>query len=186
MTWGQRSSSFYQRLLGKPGGKPIVKQLERCGPAGGSNDEQARGVERPADFVHKTRIALNRSGRSAVRCTESTRATGMTNRQEVKVQTWGPNVGNPTPMRQGPGTGALVPAQKDAKRCGAREGRSDGSHRCVAVQTKVKRRKAAASGKPARSGEAQYTLEMQLYWRQDGHEVCWSYPGASAGSPLRR
>ena len=59
-------------LARKPGGKPIVKQLERCGPAGGSNDEQARGAESPADLVHKTRIALNRSGRSAVRCTEST------------------------------------------------------------------------------------------------------------------
>jgi len=47
----------------RPGGKPIVKQLERCGPAGGSNYEEARGAESPADFVHKTRIALNRSGR---------------------------------------------------------------------------------------------------------------------------
>jgi four helix bundle protein len=45
--------------LGKrPGGKAIVKQLERCGPAGGSNYEEARGAESPADFVHKTRIAL--------------------------------------------------------------------------------------------------------------------------------
>ena len=31
---------------------------ERCGPAGGSNYEEARGAESPADFVHKTRIAL--------------------------------------------------------------------------------------------------------------------------------
>ena len=45
-------------LARKPGGKPIVKQLERCGPAGGSNYEEARGAESPADFVHKTRIAL--------------------------------------------------------------------------------------------------------------------------------
>lgn len=42
----------------KPGSKAIVKQLERCGPAGGSNYEEARGAESPADFVHKTRIAL--------------------------------------------------------------------------------------------------------------------------------
>jgi four helix bundle protein len=42
----------------KPGGKTIAKQLERCGPAGGSNYEEARGAESPADFVHKTRIAL--------------------------------------------------------------------------------------------------------------------------------
>jgi len=42
----------------KPGGKSIVKQLERCGPAGGSNYEEARGAESPADFIHKTSIAL--------------------------------------------------------------------------------------------------------------------------------
>ena len=45
-------------LARKPGGKAIVSQLERCGPAGGSNYEEARGAESPADFVHKTRIAL--------------------------------------------------------------------------------------------------------------------------------
>ena len=33
-------------------------QLERCGPAGGANYEEARGAESPADFVHKVRIAL--------------------------------------------------------------------------------------------------------------------------------
>jgi four helix bundle protein len=42
----------------KPGGKAVVKQLERCGPAGGSNYEEARRAESPADFVHTTRIAL--------------------------------------------------------------------------------------------------------------------------------
>jgi hypothetical protein len=31
----------------------------------------------------------------------------------------------------------------------------------MTVQTKVKRRKASALGKPARSGEAPYTLEVQ-------------------------
>jgi four helix bundle protein len=45
-------------LAKRPGGKAIAKQLERCGPAGGSNYEEARGAEGPADFVHKTRIAL--------------------------------------------------------------------------------------------------------------------------------
>ena len=45
-------------LGGRPGGKTIVKQLERCGPAGGSNYEEARGAQSPADFTHKTRIAL--------------------------------------------------------------------------------------------------------------------------------
>jgi four helix bundle protein len=46
------------QLAKKPAGRTIVKQLERCGPAGGSNYEEARGAESPADFVHKTRIAL--------------------------------------------------------------------------------------------------------------------------------
>jgi hypothetical protein len=110
----------------------------------------------------------------------------MTNRQEVKIQTGGPDVGNPTPMRQGLGTGAPVLLQRDAKRCEAREGRSGGSRRCVTVQAKAKCRKAAASGEPASGGKARYTSEMQLYWHQDGHEVCWPYPGASAGSPRKR
>jgi four helix bundle protein len=40
------------------GAASLVKQLERCGPAGGANYEEARGAESPADFVHKVRIAL--------------------------------------------------------------------------------------------------------------------------------
>jgi four helix bundle protein len=45
-------------LAAEPGARSIVKQLERCGPAGGSNYEEARGAESPGDFVHKVRIAL--------------------------------------------------------------------------------------------------------------------------------
>jgi four helix bundle protein len=45
-------------LVDRPNGKNIVKQLERCGPAGGANYEQARGAESPADFIHKVRVAL--------------------------------------------------------------------------------------------------------------------------------
>ncbi len=41
----------------KPSGNAIVRQRERCGPAAGSNHEEARGAESPADFAHKTRIA---------------------------------------------------------------------------------------------------------------------------------
>ena len=41
----------------QPGGKNLIKQLERCGPGGGANYEEARGAESPADFVHKVRIA---------------------------------------------------------------------------------------------------------------------------------
>jgi len=45
-------------LSKQPGATSLVKQLERCGPAGGANYEEARGAESPADFVHKVRIAL--------------------------------------------------------------------------------------------------------------------------------
>ena len=45
-------------LSQQSGAKNIVKQLERCGPAGGANYEEARGAESPADFIHKVRIAL--------------------------------------------------------------------------------------------------------------------------------
>ena len=50
----------------------------------------------------------------------------MTNRKEVKIQTWGPDGGNLTPrvtraLCEGVGRGA------------AREGASGGSHRCMTV-----------------------------------------------------
>jgi four helix bundle protein len=45
-------------LCQQPGATALAKQLERCGPAGGANYEEARGAESPADFVHKVRIAL--------------------------------------------------------------------------------------------------------------------------------
>jgi len=45
-------------LARQAGAASMVKQLERCGPAGGANYEEARGAESPADFVHKIRIAL--------------------------------------------------------------------------------------------------------------------------------
>ena len=45
-------------LADRPNGKNVVKQLERCGSAGGANYEEARGAESPADFIHKVRVAL--------------------------------------------------------------------------------------------------------------------------------
>ena len=69
---GRPGDDIAERLLGlaaavvklvaalgeQSGAKSIVKQLERCGPAGGANYEEARGAESPGDFVHKVRIAL--------------------------------------------------------------------------------------------------------------------------------
>ena len=45
-------------LSEQPAARSLVKQLERCGPAGGANYEEARGAESPSDFTHKVRIAL--------------------------------------------------------------------------------------------------------------------------------
>ncbi|MBN4050187.1 four helix bundle protein [Desulfobulbus sp. AH-315-M07] len=45
-------------LVNAPSAKNLAKQLERCGPAGGANYEEARGAESPADFVHKVRVSL--------------------------------------------------------------------------------------------------------------------------------
>jgi len=72
MGWRRKGDDIAERLLDlgaavvrllpalskKPGGKAVAKQLERCGPAGGANHEEARGAESPPDFIHKTRIAL--------------------------------------------------------------------------------------------------------------------------------
>ena len=59
--------------------------------------------------------------------------TGMTNEQEVKVQTRGPDRGNPTSRRQGLCCGVTTALAKGNQRREAREGRSERSHRCVAV-----------------------------------------------------
>ena len=64
-------------------------------------------------------------------------ASGMTHRKEVKVQTRGPDEGNPTPRRQGRWSGATSPSPlagaRWALRRRAREGTSDGSRRCMTV-----------------------------------------------------
>ena len=49
------------------------------------------------------------------------------------------------------------------------------------LRAKAKRCKASALGKSARSDEALYSSETQVYWRRDCVEVCWSYPWRPAG-----
>lgn len=70
----------------------------------------------------------------------------MNNRQEVKVQTRGPDRGNPTPRRQGrrPHTGLEPVRGRLVEVIGARPSRA-----------RAKRRKAGAAGKSAPSDEAQ-------------------------------
>jgi hypothetical protein len=59
----------------------------------------------------------------------------MVNRQEVEVQTRGPDGGNPTLRRQGRRSGKPGPFRWHDKRRKAREGRSSGSRRCVTVSS---------------------------------------------------
>jgi hypothetical protein len=101
-------------------------------------------------------------------------AIGMANRQEVRVQTRGPGGGNPTPKRQGRGA------------MGVQVGRPARARLVEVIgawpfRAKAKRRKASRAGELAGGSEAQYPSEFGVYWRRDGHEVCWSYPRRSAG-----
>jgi len=41
----------------QPNGGNAARQLERCGPAAGSNYEEARAAESRADFIHKLSVA---------------------------------------------------------------------------------------------------------------------------------
>jgi len=81
----------------------------------------------------------------------------MTNRQEVKVQTRGPDRGNPTPRRQ-----ERWPGYPGPRRASPQWANGSGPAReCLvevigvhSVRIKVKRRKASGKGEPASSGEA--------------------------------
>jgi hypothetical protein len=74
----------------------------------------ALGIARATLYRRKRRVAEEAvlstgelGGRSSVAvCGQGTVAIGTTNRQEVQVQTWGPDGGNPTPRRQGREPGA--------------------------------------------------------------------------------
>ncbi len=44
---GRRGISLLPALGDKPGGKNLINQLERCGPGGGANYEEARGGREP-------------------------------------------------------------------------------------------------------------------------------------------
>ena len=57
--------------------------------------------------------------------------SGMFNKQEVQIHTWGPGKGNPTPRRQVQCCGGPRLDQRDAKRWEAREGLCGRSRRCV-------------------------------------------------------
>ena len=80
--------------------------------------------------------------------------SGMDNKQEVKVQTWGPDRGNPTPRRQVHCCGEPRLTQREAKRWEAREGMCGRSRRCVNLSNESEALlKAYAADEPALSGE---------------------------------
>jgi hypothetical protein len=82
--------------------------------------------------------------------------TGMFNVQEVKIQTRGPDRGNPTPKRQGLCRGAPRLSGRDAN---AQRPARDSLKEVIGAwrnRMKVKCRKAHAMGKPAHGGNAQY------------------------------
>jgi hypothetical protein len=87
--------------------------------------------------------------------------TGMYNEQEVKVQTRGPDRGNPTSKRQGPccGTPRLEGRDANARRP-AKGGLKEVIDACR-NRTQVKRRKAVSADEPAVSGEVQNLSEPQ-------------------------
>ena len=112
----------------------------------------------------------------------------MGNRQEVKIQTQGPNGGNLTPKRQGrrPGAYRVHVSRRTVGSCvSARGGLVEVIGACPS-RTKVKRRKACAAGEPALSGEARYPPELRMYWRRDVHEVCCHLPGEICRVPRKR
>jgi hypothetical protein len=87
--------------------------------------------------------------------------TGMTNEQEVKVQTRGPDRGNPTPRRQGLCRGAPRLSGREAN---AQRPARDGLKEVIGAwwsRTRVKCRKACATDKPADGGYVQYLSVSQ-------------------------
>jgi hypothetical protein len=82
--------------------------------------------------------------------------TGMFNVEEVKVQTRGPDRGNPTSKRQGLCRGAPRLSGRDANAQGPARGGLKEVIDARRNRMKVKCRKAYATGEPAHCGEAQY------------------------------
>jgi hypothetical protein len=86
---------------------------------------------------------------------------GMNNKQEVKVQTRGPDRGNPTPRRQVRCCGLPRPEREDANIARPAKGRAVEVIGAQQFRTKVKRRKAYLVDEPAPRGEVQSLLETR-------------------------
>ena len=100
------------------------------------------------------------------------RVTGMFNVQEVKVPTRGPDRGNPTSKRQGLCRGAPRLSGREAN---ARRPARGGPKEVIDAwrdRTKVKCRKACATGEPTHGGEALY---LSVVVARIGNEVVTKY-----------
>lgn len=108
--------------------------------------------------------------------------TGMFNVQEVKIQTRGPDRGNPTSTRQELCRGAPRLSGRDAN---AQRPARDGSKEVIDAwrnRTKVKCRKARATGEPANGGRAQYLSVVAARIGNESATKCVeTYPVRSVG-----
>jgi hypothetical protein len=103
---------------------------------------------------------------------KSARVTGMFNVQEVEAQTRGPDRGNPTSTRQELCRGAPRLSGRDAN---AQRPARGGSKEVIDAwrnRTKVKCRKARATGEPASGGSAQY---LSVVAARNGNEIATKY-----------
>lgn len=107
-------------------------------------------------------------------------APGMASDQEVKVQTRGPTEGTRHQRDKGVGLEHQVLRGGQHPEEPARGGLVEVIGAWL-DRAQAKRRKASASGEPARSGEARFPYATRMYWRRGSHEDHWSYPGRSAG-----
>ena len=113
-------------------------------------------------------------------------ANGMTNRQEVKVQTRGPDEGNPTPKRQGPC--CVIPRLSQREANAARPAMGGLVEVIGAWPSKRKRsvvRRLQRVSRPT-AVKPSFRQSCQAYWHHDGHEACWILPVEVCRVPRKR
>src|SRR5512133_3670883 len=108
--------------------------------------------------------------------------TGMFNVQEVKIQTRGPDKGNPTSTRQELRRGAPRLSGRDANAQGRARGSSKEVIDAWRNRMRVKCRKARATGEPAHSGNAQYlSVVVSRIGNEFATKCVETYPVRSVG-----
>lgn len=154
----------------------------------GADAPLARPRKLPRIARRHTRTAHRQPKSARHGLTASVRASGAVrlagaNRQEVQVQTRGPDGGNPTPMRQGRRSGSPGPRRWRSPGGPAR-GRLVEAVGARPCRAQAKRQEAPAPGEPAAGGEAQCPFVVKFRSMGDGMVATSvaAYPGRSAGS----